>query len=149
MVSVGKKLFCSSGGIDEEWRESRNFKEPLDAPVYKIAAVLKEYDTAKELAETYDCRLYSYRGEDLYGFASGKSGKYQAVLALGEILQIKPEEMIAFGDDENDYEIIKNVGKGVAVANAIPMIREIADDITESNNEDGVAKYIEKLLSDL
>ena len=149
VVSVGKKLFCSSAGIREEWRESRDFKEPLDAPAYKIAAVLKKYDVAKELAETYDCRMYSYRGENLYGFASAKSGKYQAVLALGEILQIKPEEMIAFGDDENDYEILQNVGKGVAVANAIPMIKEIADAITESNNDDGVAKYIEKLLSNL
>lgn len=149
VVSVGKKLFCSSEGIHEEWRESRDFKENLEPPVYKIAAVLKEYDMAKELAETYDCRMYSYRGENLYGFASAKSGKYQAVLALGELLHIKPEEMIAFGDDENDYEILQNVGKGVAVANAIPKIKEIADAVTKSNNEDGVARYIEKLLSNL
>lgn len=149
VASVGKQLLCSGGGIEEKWRKSVNFKDSLEAPVYKIAAILKGYDEAKELAENYVCRLYSYRGEDLYGFASSKSGKYQAVLALGELLRIKPEEMIAFGDDENDYEILKNVGKGVAVDNAIPMIREIADAITESNNEDGVAKYIEKLLSDL
>ena len=62
------------------------------------------------------------------------------------MLQIGMDEMLAFGDDENDYEILKNVGKGVAVANAIPMIQEIADDITSSNDEDGVAKYIEKEL---
>lgn len=54
--------------------------------------------------------------------------------------------MLAFGDDENDYDILKNVGKGVAVANAIPMIKEIADDVAQSNDEDGVAKYIEKEL---
>jgi len=52
--------------------------------------------------------------------------------------------MIAFGDDENDYEILKYCGKGIAVANAIPMIKEIADDMTESNDNDGVAKYLEK-----
>lgn len=50
--------------------------------------------------------------------------------------------MTAFGDDENDYEALKYCGKGIAVANAIPMIREIADDITESNNDDGVARYL-------
>ena len=55
--------------------------------------------------------------------------------------------MIAFGDDENDYEILKNVGKGVAVANAIPMIQDIADDVAECNNEDGVARYIDRILS--
>jgi len=146
VASVGKKLLCSGAGIDEEWRSTRDFKDSLDVPVYKIAAVMKEYDEAKKLAEKYNCRLYSYRGEDLYGFACGNSGKYQAVMALGGLLHIDLEEMIAFGDDENDYEILKNAGRGIAVDNAIPMIRDIADDITESNNEDGVAKYIDKML---
>ena len=149
VVSVGKKLLCSGDGIDEEWRSSRDFKSSLDVPVYKIAAILKGYDEAKELAEKYDCCLYAYRDEDLYGFVSNNSGKYQAVKALGEILHIRLEEMVAFGDDENDYEILKNVGMGIAVDNAIPMIREIADDITENNNDDGVAKYIEKILGGL
>ncbi|MBP3604629.1 MAG: HAD-IIB family hydrolase [Lachnospiraceae bacterium] len=146
VASTGKKLFCSAEGIDEEWRVSRDFTEPLNCPAYKIAAILNTCEEAKILAEKYDCRLYSYRGEDLYGFVSRKSGKYQAVLALGEILHINLNEMIAFGDDENDYEILQNVGNGVAVANAILKIREIADDITESNNDDGVAKYIENEL---
>lgn len=144
VASVGKELLCSGTGIDETWRKTSEFKNLSEISVYKIAAVLKEYEEAKELAEKYDCRLYSYRDEDLYGFASSNSGKYQAVAALGELLQISLEEMIAFGDDENDYEIIKNVGRGIAVANAIPMIKEVADDITESNNDDGVARYIEK-----
>lgn len=149
VASVGKQLLCSGAGIDEKWRSSRDFTEPLDVPVYKMAAVLKDYEEAKSLVEKYGCRLYSYRDEDLYGFASADSGKYQAVKAMGELLHIGLDEMIAFGDDENDFEILKNVGRGVAVANAIPMIRDIADDIAESNNEDGVARYIERIVSAL
>lgn len=147
VVSVGKRLLRSGVGIDEKWRSTRDFTELLELPVYKMAAILKEYDEAKSIAEKYGCRLYSYRGEDLYGFASTDSGKYQAVKALGELLHIGLDEMIAFGDDENDYEILKNVGKGVAVANAIPMIQDIADDVAECNNEDGVARYIDRILS--
>lgn len=147
VVSVGKRLLCSGVGIDEKWCSTRDFTELLELPVYKMAAILKEYDEAKSIAEKYGCRLYSYRGEDLYGFASTDSGKYQAVKALGELLHIGLDEMIAFGDDENDYEILKNVGKGVAVANAIPMIQDIADDVAECNNEDGVARYIDRILS--
>jgi len=143
VVSVGKGLLCAAEGIKEEWRISNSFAAPLDVPAYKIAATLGSYDEAKGLAEKYGCRLSSYRGEQLYGFTSEKSGKYQAVLALGQMLQIRPEEMLAFGDDDNDAEIIKGAGRGVAVANAIPQIREIADDIAECNNADGVAKYIE------
>lgn len=146
VVSTGKKLLCSTAGIAEKWRSSRDFTEPVKDSVYKIAAIIKSYEEAKELAEKFGCRFYSYRGEQLYGFASEKSGKFQAVAKLGEMLKIGMEEMLAFGDDENDREILKNVGKGVAVANAVPMIKEIADDVTQSNDEDGVARYIEKEL---
>lgn len=150
VTSVGKTLLCSDAGIEEPWRLSHDFtKMPGDASVYKIAAVLRGHKEANKLAEKYNCRLYSYRGEDLYGFANGNSGKYQAVRALGELLQIGLEDMIAFGDDENDYEILKNAGRGIAVENAIPIIREIADDITDNNDNDGVAKYIEKILGEL
>ncbi len=149
VVSVGKKLLCSAGGINEKWRESGDFTEPMKDSAYKIAGIIDSYEEAKGLAEKYACRFYSYRGEQLYGFASAQSGKYQAVAKLGEMLQISMDEMMAFGDDENDYDILKNVGKGVAVANAIPSIKEIADDITQSNDADGVAKYIEKELSAL
>ena len=146
VVSTGKKLLCSATGVDEKWRTSKDFTEPLKSSVYKIAAIIDSYENAKELANKYGCRIYSYRGENLYGFTSEKSGKYQAVAKLGEMLQIGMEEIIAFGDDENDYDILKNVGKGIAVENAISMIKEIADDVTSSNDEDGVARYIAKEL---
>lgn len=146
VVSIGKKLYCSTAGIAEKWRLSRDFTEPVKDSVYKIAAIIKSYDEAQGLAGKFGCRFYSYRGEQLYGFASEKSGKYQAVAKLGEMLRIGMDEMLAFGDDENDCDILKNAGKGIAVANAIPMIKEIADDVAGSNDEDGVAKYIEKEL---
>lgn len=150
VVSIGQKLLCANLGIDEKWRCSRDFgtemekgmTEGMIENVYKIAAILDSPDEARRLAQKYQCRLYSYRGENLYGFAGRESGKYAAIRALSDILQIELENMTAFGDDENDYETLKYCGKGIAVANAIPMIREIADDITESNNEDGVARYL-------
>ncbi len=146
VVSIGQKLLCAKQGIDEKWRCSMDFAEEIDEPVYKIAAILRSYDEAQRLAERFDCRLYSYRGEDLYGFTSKKSGKHKAIAALGNILEIKSENMIAFGDDENDYEVLKYCGRGVAVANAIPMIKEIADEITGSNDEDGVACFLERRI---
>ncbi len=144
VVSVGKKLLCSSMGIEETWRKTWDFNEIPKNPVYKIAAVMPSREEAEELAEKYDCRLFAYRGENLYSFSSKTAGKYRAVFELGELLGIAPEDMIAFGDDENDYEILKHCGKGIAVANAIPMIRDIADEVTESNDNDGVAVYLEK-----
>ena len=70
VVSVGKKLLCSTVGIDEKWRTSGNFTEPLESSTYKIAAILNSYEEAEQLAEKYGCRFYSYRNEQLYGFTS-------------------------------------------------------------------------------
>lgn len=144
VVSVGKELFLSAWGVNEKWRKSYIFEESLEEPVYKVAAILKSPEIAGDLAKELGCRLYSYRDENLYGFANRESGKYQAVRALGKLLEIDLQDIIAFGDDENDYEILKYCGKGVAVANAIPQILEVADEITAGNDEDGVADYLER-----
>lgn len=144
VVGVGKELLCSAAGISEKWRKSYAFEEDMKQTVYKIATVLESEDMAESLAEDYDCRLYSYRDENLYGFTDKESGKYQAVKDLGEILGIDLQDMVAFGDDENDYEILQNCGVGVAVANAIPQILKVADEVTDSNDDDGVANYLER-----
>ena len=63
-----------------------------------------------------------------------------------EVLGIKPENTIAIGDSENDLNMIKKAGTGVAVANAMPAVLEAADFVTASNREAGVAQAVEKLL---
>ena len=70
--------------------------------------------------------------------------KGSAMLKLGELLGIRREEIMACGDGMNDIAMLKSVGLGVAMANADSEVREVADYITESNDEDGVAKAIEK-----
>ncbi|MGL5575889.1 MAG: Cof-type HAD-IIB family hydrolase [Sarcina sp.] len=66
--------------------------------------------------------------------------------ALIEKLDIKPEEIIAIGDEGNDYEMIEFAGLGVAMGNANPKIKEIASYITDTNDNHGVAKVIEKFI---
>ena len=56
--------------------------------------------------------------------------------------------MIAFGDDINDLELLQKSGLAVAMGNALPEVKNIADRITASNDEDGIAIELEKLLSD-
>lgn len=65
---------------------------------------------------------------------------------LGEYLGIKQEEIIACGDAGNDLSMIKYAGLGVAMDNAVSEVKEAADFITASNDEDGIAKVIEKFI---
>ncbi len=75
---------------------------------------------------------------------STASTKWNGVKVMLETLGIKQNEAVYFGDDNDDIEPIKNCGVGVAVSNAISEVLDVADFITESNDMDGVARYIEK-----
>lgn len=66
------------------------------------------------------------------------------LLKLGEMLGIERDEIMACGDGMNDLEMLKEVGFGVAMDNAVQAVKDAADYITESNENDGVAKAIEK-----
>ena len=56
-------------------------------------------------------------------------------------------DVIAFGDDVNDLEMIRDAGVGVAMANAVPELKAVANRVTLSNDEDGVALVVEELLA--
>lgn len=59
------------------------------------------------------------------------------------------EEMIAFGDGHNDASMLKYVGTGVAMSNAVQDLKDIADDITLSNDEDGIAESLYKYMPEI
>lgn len=56
-------------------------------------------------------------------------------------------DLIAFGDADNDAEMIQAAGDGVAMANALPRIKQIANHVTLTNDEDGVAAYLKKAFA--
>ncbi|KGM98126.1 haloacid dehalogenase [Clostridium novyi A str. 4552] len=72
--------------------------------------------------------------------------KGSSLKILGEKLGIKREEIIAIGDSGNDIDMIKYAGLGVAMGNAHEKVKEIADYVTYTNEEDGLAHVIEKFM---
>lgn len=77
---------------------------------------------------------------------SKDAGKGVGLKALAQYLNVKQEEVIAVGDAGNDLDMIEYAGLGVAMANASENVKEIANYITDSNNEDGIVKVIEKFI---
>lgn len=68
--------------------------------------------------------------------------KGDSLRRLGEYLNIKADEMLTIGDQENDLSMIELAGVGVAMGNAVPAVKQMADYITADNNSDGVAEAI-------
>lgn len=72
--------------------------------------------------------------------------KWNAISRLIDILNISKEEVITIGDNANDIMMIKEAGMGVIMGNAAPYLKDSANFETKTNNEDGVAEALEKLI---
>ena len=72
--------------------------------------------------------------------------KGQGIRDICSVLGIKTENVIAFGDAANDIPMLRAAGVGVAMGNAAEDVKEIADLVTLSNNVDGIAAALNKLL---
>lgn len=77
---------------------------------------------------------------------SAKAGKGNGLLALGQLLGISREEIMACGDAANDWDMLKKVGFPVVMGNADDETKKLAAYITLTNEEDGVAWAIEKFV---
>ncbi|MFX3624103.1 MAG: Cof-type HAD-IIB family hydrolase [Ectobacillus sp.] len=77
-----------------------------------------------------------------------KSGMNKAIglKKITDYYGIPSERVIAFGDEDNDFEMIEFAGRGVAMGNAIAELKSLANYVTATNEEDGVAVYLEDLL---
>ena len=73
--------------------------------------------------------------------------KWQGILHVAERHHIKPEEIIAIGDEINDITMVKNAGLGVAMGNAHPDLLKYAKKVIGRNAEDGLAIFLEELLA--
>ena len=77
---------------------------------------------------------------------SARAGKGNALRSLCEKLDLDASESVAFGDGLNDADMLRAAGRGCAMQNAVPAVKEAADVIVETNNEAGVGKEIFRLL---
>lgn len=75
------------------------------------------------------------------GVSKGNALKY-----LADYLDVPLQEIIAVGDNLNDVEMLSEAGLGVAMGNAHPDLKKVADHVTDSNDNDGVATLIERYL---
>lgn len=77
---------------------------------------------------------------------SALAGKGNGLLALGKILGISREEIMACGDAENDWDVLKKAGFSVVMENGNEATRKLADFVTRSNEEEGVAWALEQFV---
>lgn len=78
--------------------------------------------------------------------SSIKATKQHSIFEIAKILKIETHEIIGVGDGYNDFPLLMACGLKVAMGNAVPVLKEIADYIAPSVEDDGVADVIEKFI---
>ncbi|MBE5254331.1 sugar-phosphatase [Mixta mediterraneensis] len=106
----------------------------LNAAVKRLPAYAKETYTVLKSAPYY------------LKILDRRVNKGQGVKMLAEKLGLRPDEVMAIGDQENDLAMIEYASTGVAMGNAIESVKNIAQFVTKTNMEDGVAHAIEELV---
>lgn len=106
----------------------------IDAPVYKIADYTHKGDNGLSAV---------YKSREMTEYVMQNVNKARAAKKLMSLLDISEENIIAFGDGENDLELFKSSGTACAVSSAPPKIKKEAD-ITADFNEETLKKFILK-----
>ena len=128
-------------------------RRPEGDPVYKIIFLAESYAQVEQVARrlnaaatlVYFSSLFpgipSFTGE----ISNLNINKSTALTRVCQYLGVDTDDCIAFGDSMNDVEILQAAGIGIAMGNADACVKEIADQVCESCDEDGIAKALAKM----
>lgn len=95
-----------------------------------------------------DCYIISTDQGRLIEIMDKRVSKFNAIKWIAARENIAIESVIAFGDDHNDLEILSGVGLGVAMANGVDCLKTIASEVTLTNDQDGVAIVLERIIKE-
>ncbi len=129
---------------DHSWGDSiyTDFSD-FDESSLKMCVEIFEDSQAKKLQELLnECDCVRFSDGYWYKFTKKTATKERAIMKVCSECGISAEEIIAFGDDYADIGMLELCGKGVAMGNAINEVREKADCVIGSNDEDGIAEYL-------
>lgn len=122
--------------------ENKNSIEALDI----ISPAEKRDVLLEEIEKKFPLLYCTFSEAFLIEISHKDSGKHKGMEYLCSLLGKDLTQAIAFGDGDNDIEMIKSAGLGIAVSNASTNCKNAADKIIGSNNEDAVAKELRKIF---
>ena len=100
---------------------------------------------AAEITERYsNLEIHHVSGEQLYDVGAKDCTKANGIRVLTSRFNFDIVDVLAFGDDFNDIKMLEYCGTGIAVANAIDEVKAVANFVCDTNENDGVAKWIEE-----
>ena len=122
----------------------RDISDLENRRIYQVIPFVNEEEEEELLRQMPHCRTKRW-GDAVVDLMSRSGGKENGIRALCAAIGITPEETIAFGDADNDLEMLQLAGIGVAMGNALPQVCACADMVTDTVENDGIAHALQKL----
>lgn len=149
--------YGASPGAVEYVRNTRTLVEDITAFILEHAEQLESMDVIvpdmeirerlwKKIAEAAPDVYIASSVAQLIEISDKNAGKHSGLRFVTELLEIDAQDVAAFGDGDNDIDMLKYAGIGCAVANASDNCKAAADRIVGHHNEDGVGKAILELV---
>lgn len=147
-VVGGEIYFTGPASVSVPHHVAADLDTVMNVPVGKIAFHLSDVPDVELLRRSLpdDCRFILTVGARIGEIMAPTATKAWAVESVVKRWGLDLSDVIAFGDETNDIEMIAECGLGVAMENSHPEVTAIADRIAPSNDEDGVAQVLEELL---
>ena len=105
-----------------------------------------DHDFIESIANKYNLEFQNYLNRGWHRLSVKGASKWNGILHFLEIVSGTPDEIMTFGDDFGDQEMIEKAKIGVAMKNSQPVVLEHAKYVALSNEEDGVAHFIKDNL---
>ena len=122
----------------------RDISDLENRRIYQVIPFVNEEEEEELLRQMPHCRTKRW-GDAVVDLMSRSGGKENGIRALCAAIGITTKETIAFGDADNDLEMLQLAGIGVAMGNALPQVRACADMVTDTVENDGIAHALQKL----
>lgn len=151
-VCVATRNRLAANGLDDDLAEyfsfahqkltvSEDFEAVCREEIYQVMLGCRESDYAAILRGVGGAKIAAWwdRAVDIIPASGGKGTGIQKILAF---YHLDRSEAMAFGDGNNDIEMLTAVGTGVAMGNASPQLKAIADDVCGPASQDGISAYL-------
>lgn len=122
-------------------QKKANFEEVLGKPVYQMMLLATEQET-KQLAERYEFLTFTRSSPYAADIINKGNSKLEGIRRVGEKYGFGPEDVMVFGDSNNDIEMLEGVRYSVAMKNGTKRARQVASYVTDSNNKEGIYKAL-------
>jgi len=137
----------SNFDVLKEWEQFREHEivdfSSFDKETEKMYVLINSQDDVSFIKDILPSELYMIVSREGLAMIMHKDAtKSKAIMALAQHWGIAQNEIIAFGDDVNDIDLLSYAGIGIAMGNAVEEVKAISDFVCLNNEEDGLAHWI-------